>query len=105
MPDAVLRYDPERLPELRRAFAEALASLTPKLEELGARGHLVETWMEDPVSTQVRAVYNDKVMSAQDGGYQSLRAYEQQLQQVHDTLLAAEEAYRRTEESNAGLMQ
>jgi Mg2+ and Co2+ transporter CorA len=101
---AVLRYDPERLPELRQAFARALEALSPKLEELRWKGRMVDAWMNDPVSLHMRDLYNAQVMDHPQGGYHSLRAYEAELQRVHDALLAAEERYRRTEDGVADLV-
>lgn len=102
-PGAVLRYDPERLPELRQAFARALETLSPKLEELRWKGRMTDAWMHDPVSVRMQELYNAQVMDHPQGGYHSLRAYEQELQRVHDALLVAEESYRRTEEANTEL--
>jgi Mg2+ and Co2+ transporter CorA len=104
-PSAVLRYDPERLPELRQAFARALEALRPKLDELEWKGRLHEAWMHDPVSVHMRDLYNEKVMDHPNGGYWSLRAYEAELKRVHDTLLAAERAYQHNEEVNTTLIR
>ena len=104
-PRAVLRVDPETLPQLRALFAECIDLLSTKLANLERHGHLHEPWMYDPVSIRMRDVYNASVMDAPDGGYAALRAYEAELVRVHQELGRMEAEYRRTEDENAVLFR
>lgn len=106
MPDsrpAVLRVEPESLPQLRDLFADCIELLREKLRSLERHGRMVDPWMHDPVSIRMRDLYNDRVMDAADGGYAALRAYEAELLRVHDALGEMERNYRTTDESTAAL--
>ena len=100
---AVLRVDPETIPQLRVLLEECLELLDEKLGDLSSGGRMIDAWMNDPVSIRVRDVYNASVMEAPDGGYAMLRAYETELWRVHGELGRMEAEYRRTEDENAAL--
>jgi hypothetical protein len=102
---AVLRVEPETLPQLRDLFAGCLDLLREKLRSLERNGRMVDAWMHDPVSTRMRDLYNTHVMDAADGGYAALRAYEAELLRVHDTLAEMERNYRATDEDTAALFE
>ena len=102
-PRAVLRIEPHMIPELRTLFHECLVLLDEKLGDLEQAGRMEEPWMLDPVSVQMKELYNSNVMDSPEGGYAMLRAYQQELQNTFETLGRMEEEYRRTEEGNAAL--
>jgi hypothetical protein len=102
---AVLRVEPDTIPQLRELFSECLRLLGEKLEDLRSNGRMVDAWMHDPVSTRMRDLYNTHVMDAADGGYAALRAYEAELLRVHDTLAEMERNYRATDEDTAALFE
>ncbi len=102
---AVLRVEPETIPQLRSLFAEALDLLRVKLDDLQRNGRMVDAWMHDPVSARMRDLYNQHVMDAPDGGYHALRAYEAELKRVYDALGEMERRYRTAEDENAALFE
>lgn len=102
-PRAVLRIEPEMIPQLRTLFRECLDLLDDKLAGLRREGRMEEPWMHDPVSIRMKELYNTSVMDAPEGGYSMLRVYQQELQNTFDALGRMEEEYRRTEEVNAAL--
>ena len=100
---AVLRVEREMIPDLRALLEECLELLADKLTGLERGGRMIDAWMNDPVSIQMRDVYNASVMEAPDGGYAMLRAYEAELRRVYEELGRMEAEYRRTEDENAAL--
>lgn len=100
---AVLRVEPEAIPQLRTLLEECIALLEEKLYQLQRAGRMEEPWMHDPVSVRMKELYNARVMDAPEGGYAMLRAYQAELQNTFDALGRMEEEYRRTEEGNAAL--
>lgn len=100
---AVLRVEPEMIPQLRALFGDCIALLSDKLGDLNSGGRMIDSWMHDPVSVRMRDVYNASVMESPDGGYAALRAYEAELRRVYDELGRMEAEYRRTEDENAAL--
>lgn len=102
-PRAVLRIEPEMIPQLRTLLRECLELLDDKLAGLRHGGRMEEPWMHDPVSVRMKELYNARVMDAPEGGYAMLRAYQAELQNTFDALGRMEEEYRRTEEGNAAL--
>lgn len=102
---AVLRIEPEMIPQLRDLFAECLELLDDKLNELDRGGRMYDAWMHDPVSERMRDLYNQYVMEAPDGGYHSLRLYQAELKRVFDALGEMERNYRSTEAENVALFE
>ena len=100
---AVLRVEPETIPQVRALLEECLELLDEKLGDLSSGGRMIDAWMNDPVSIRMRDLYNASVMDAPDGGYAALRAYEAELVRVHQELGRMEAEYRRTEDGNAAL--
>ena len=100
---AVLRVEPEAIPQLRTLFEECIALLEEKLYRLQRAGRMEEPWMLDPVSVRMKELYNENVMDSSEGGYAMLRAYQRELQNTVVALGRMEEEYRRTEEGNAAL--
>ena len=100
---AVLRVEPDAIPQLRTLLIECVELLREKLDDLERGGRMQDAWMHDPVSERMQEVYNSSVMDARDGGYAALRAYEAELRRVHEELARMEAEYRRTEETNEAL--
>jgi hypothetical protein len=98
-----LRVEPQAIPAIRLAFDDALADLSEQLRRVRNEGYLVEPWLGDEISLEVRDFYNRHVMDSTDGPYAALVAYEAELLRVRDTLQQMEDEYRRTEGDNAEL--
>ena len=102
-PAAVLRVAPHAVPDLRAALDTVLHELRPLLQRMLHDAWMPEPWASDSESHRMWMAYNEKVMSAADGPYQAMLAYEQQLAAARDRLTEIEEAYRRTEGENSDL--
>ena len=100
---AVLRVEPESIPQLRALLVDCLNLLGQELTTLSRGGRMIDPWMNDPVSIRMRDVYNASVMDAPDGGYAALRAYEAELRRMYEELGRMQERYRRTEDETAAL--
>ena len=96
-----LRLTPQAIPTVRAAFERAIALLGPEILRLGEVGHIHRPWLGDPKSEEVRVLYNARVMDAEDGPYQALLLYEQELHRVSDQLYAMEQEYQRAETETA----
>ncbi len=95
---AHLRVTPEAIPTLRAAFEKAIELLRPEIKRLGDVGHIKGRWLGDPVSAEVVAFYNDRVMDAADGPYQALVLYQEELMRVRDQLTVMQQMYERNED-------
>jgi hypothetical protein len=102
-PAAVLRVAPQALPDVRGALDTVLAELRPLLQRMRQEAYIPEPWMGDSESHRMWRSYNVKVMTAEDGPFQAMLAYERQLSSARDRLAEIEEAYRRTEGENSDL--
>lgn len=91
------------IPNLRNAFAEALAQLNDALTGLRREGNLSTPWLGDEVSNEVAAHYTSRAMDGPGSSYESLVAYRDELGRIHDTLQQMEDDYRRTEGDNAAV--
>ena len=100
---AVLRVEPETIPQLRALLEECIGLLEVKVYGLQRGGRVEDPWMHDPVSLRMQELYNASVMEAADGGYAALRAYQAELQRTYEALGRMEEEYHRTEGMNEGL--
>ena len=98
---AVLRLEPQMIPEVRAAFDSALAQLGQALMDLRSRGYLRMAWLGDEVSIAVAAHYTQRAMELPDSSYRALLAYEAELTRVRDTLQRMEDHYRLTDEAEA----
>lgn len=103
-PPAVLRVSAQALPSMRAAYDAALVDLRSALGRLDDVGHLPGPWLGDPVSKRTVDFYNERIMTAPDGPYHALLAYEAELVRVRDQLAAMEADYRRTEDENTALV-
>ena len=95
----ILRIEPDMIPSVRAAFADALDQLEVALVELGRAGYLPSPWLGDEISSEVAAHYTRRAMEAPDSSYQALQQYRAELARVHDTLQRMEDQYLRTEEA------
>jgi hypothetical protein len=102
-PPMTLRVEPSTLPSLRRAYEEAHVILSNHLNRLQHEGYILEPWLGDEISEEVRDFYNRRVMDSPDGPFAALKAYKAELTKIRDTLQRMEEEYRRTEGDNAEL--
>jgi len=59
----ILRVDPDAVPSLRGAFADALARVDKQLE-LVDKEFRVTSWAADPVSTGATRIFNDRSLDA-----------------------------------------
>ena len=98
-----LRLSPQAIPRVREAFDRALDLLEPEIFKLGEVGVIQRPWLGDPKSEEVRVFYNARVMEAEDGPYEALLLYQQELRRVRDQLYAMEQEYQRVEAENAGM--
>jgi hypothetical protein len=102
-PAALLRVTPQALPDIRAALDTVLVDLRPLLIRMLTEAWIPEPWMGDSESYRMWRSYNEKVMTAADGPYQAMLAYELQLTAARDRLAEIEDAYRRTEGENSDL--
>ncbi len=103
-PAAVLQVTPDVLPDLRRAVDDTLQKLTPHLDRMRREALLDQPWLGDPVSEASWRVYNERVVSAPDGPFHALLAYEQQLRAISERLAAIQRNYDEAEAVNADLV-
>lgn len=96
-PQAILRVEPQQIPALRAAFAEAAQTMTDELAQLGRDGDFPEPWFRDPVSVNIKAVYDAMVMHGPNSAYQHLTAYRDELVRIVDNLTLMQARYDRTE--------
>ena len=102
-PAAVLRVTPQALPDIRTALDSVLAELSPQLMRMLYEAWIPEPWMGDSESHRMWTSYITKVMTAEDGPYKAMLAYEAQLSAARDRLAEIEDADRRTEGDNSDL--
>ena len=100
-PPAVLRLQPQAIPDVRAAIDATLGELSPHLRRMEREAHMPEPWLGDSESHTVWAAYTQGVMSAPDGAFQAVRLYERQLRDIRDRLVGMERTYADTEAANA----
>jgi len=96
---AVLRLEPQSIPEVRAAFDSALSQLGEALMHLRTQGFLPTAWLGDETSAAVAAHYTLVAMEQPDSSYRALLEYEAELTRVRDTLQRMEDHYLRTEDA------
>jgi hypothetical protein len=73
-----LQVDPDAVPGLRGAFADALARVDRQLELI--KELRVTSWAKDPVSVGATTMFNDRSLDADDNAaVDLLRSYREQL--------------------------
>lgn len=74
----ILKVDPEAVPALRGAFADALTKVDRQLE-LADKELRVTAWARDPVSQGATTLFNDRSVESSESAVDTLRAYREQL--------------------------
>jgi hypothetical protein len=76
--DDILQVDPDAVPGLRGAFADALARVDRQLELVEELR--VTSWAKDPVSVGATTLFNDRSLDAdENAAVDRLRSYREQL--------------------------
>lgn len=73
-----LKVDPEAVPALRRAFADALSKIEEQLR-LANQELRVTPWAKDPVSQDAAARFNERSVDTAASALDTLRAYRDRL--------------------------
>lgn len=73
-----LRIDPEAVPALRGAFADALSRVEEQLR-LANQELRVTAWAKDPVSQGAAVLFNERSVDTAASAIDSLRSYRDQL--------------------------
>lgn len=92
----ILDVDPDAVPGLRRAFADALARVDRQLE-LAEKELTVASWAKDPVSRSAATLFNDCSVASPESSVDQLRAYRTQLEVAVANLDKTAEQYRVTD--------
>jgi hypothetical protein len=96
----VMRVDPDAVPGLRSAFADALARVDRQLE-LADKELRVTSWAKDPVSLGATTAFNDRALDSDAAAAVGmLRSYRDQLDAAVQNLEVTAEEYTRTDEEN-----
>jgi hypothetical protein len=77
-PTDSLKVDPEAVPALRSAFADALSRVDEQLR-LANQELRITAWAKDPVSQDAAVVFNERSVDTAASAIDSLRAYRDQL--------------------------
>jgi hypothetical protein len=97
----ILQVDPDAVPGLRTAFANALARVDRQLE-LVDKELRVTSWAKDPVSLGATTVFNNRALDADAGAaVDLLRAYREQLDAAVQNLDMNVAQYQKTEQDNS----
>jgi hypothetical protein len=97
--DNVIQVDPDAVPGLRAAFADALARVDHQLE-LAEAELRVETWAKDPVSTGATLLFNDRSVESERSALDTLRTYRIQLDAAVQNLDQTAKQYAKTDGDN-----
>lgn len=96
----ILQIDPDAVPTLRSAFADALARVDTQLR-LVDKEFRVAAWAADPVSTDATKIFNDRALDADsDAAADVLRGYRAQLEAAVENLDATVAQYTKTDQDN-----
>lgn len=87
-----LKIDPEAVPALRSAFADALSRVDEQLR-LADQELRVTAWAKDPVSQDAAALFNERSVDTAASAVDSLRAYRDQLNVAVENLDKTAEQY------------
>jgi hypothetical protein len=96
----MFRVEPQRLTAVRDAYDKALDELRKQLDDLRKVGFVMNPWLGDDVSREVKDLYNSAVMESPLGAYQAMRTYEKELAAVRDQFAEMERAYLAGESTN-----
>ncbi|HEX2130610.1 MAG TPA: transcriptional regulator [Actinophytocola sp.] len=89
----ILHVDPDAVPMLRNAFADALAKVDKQLELADAELR-VTAWANDPVSRDATAAFNERSVDSARSAVDSLRVYRDRLTAAVANLDRTAEQYR-----------
>jgi len=95
----VIKVDPDAVPGLRSAFADALDRVDRQLE-LAESELRVAGWAKDPVSQGATVLFNDRSVEADRSAVETLRAYRAQLDAAVQNLDRTGEQYDKTDKDN-----
>jgi hypothetical protein len=96
----IFKVDPDAVPALRGAFADALAKVDRQLE-LADKELRVTAWARDPISQDATTLFNDRSVESMTSAVDTLRAYRTQLDTAVRTLDKTAEQYQVTDRENA----
>jgi len=89
--------DPDAVPGLRDAFADALAKVDKQLEFVERELRLT-AWAKDPISQSAGVLFNDRSVETDECAVDTLRAYREQLDVAVRSLTKTAEQYRVTDD-------
>ena len=95
----IVRVDPDAVPGLRAAFADALARVDRQLE-LAEAELRVTAWAKDPVSQGATVAFNDRSVASERSAVDTLRAYRAQLDAAVVNLDQTARQYDKTDGDN-----
>ncbi len=98
--DDVLRVDPDAVPGLRSAFADAITKVDRQIE-LADKELRVTSWARDPVSVGASEHFNDRTLDSDESIVDMLRFYRAQLDAAVQNLDATAEQYDKIDQDNA----
>ncbi|MCT2586185.1 transcriptional regulator [Actinophytocola gossypii] len=89
----ILHVDPDAVPMLRNAFADALAKVDRQLTLADAELR-VTAWAGDPVSREASVAFNERSVDSRRSAVDALRAYRDRLYAAVTNLDRTAEQYR-----------
>ncbi|MFC4853465.1 PE domain-containing protein [Actinophytocola glycyrrhizae] len=95
----IVKVDPDAVPGLRSAFADALARVDRQLE-LAEAELRVKAWAKDPVSQGAAILFNDRSVESDRSAVDTLRAYRTQLDAAVQNLDKTAQQYDKTDGDN-----
>ncbi|MDQ3787165.1 MAG: PE domain-containing protein [Actinomycetota bacterium] len=95
----IVRVDPDAVPGLRSAFADALARVDRQLE-LAEAELRVNAWAKDPVSQSATVLFNDRSVESDRSAVDTLRAYRAELDAAVQNLDKTAQQYSKTDGDN-----
>jgi len=98
------QFDPQVLPRLHTAFADALAMVDRQIE-LAKADLRVSAWAGDPVSAYAAERFNARALDEQSSALQALRAYRGALDSLVAKLSTSAAQYRQTEDDKDATMR
>ena len=97
--NGIVKVDPDAVPGLRSAFADALARVDRQLE-LAEAELRVTSWAKDPVSQGATILFNDRSVESDRSAVDTLRAYRAQLDIAVQNLDKTAQQYAKTDGDN-----
>ncbi len=91
--------DPDAIPGLHNAFADALTKVDRQLEVADQELRL-SAWAKDPISQDASVLFNDRSVDADECAVDTLRAYREQLDVAVRSLAKTAEQYHVTDDES-----